>query len=481
MATALPYIFATQNGPIPLSQLDADLAAAAAAAGSGMQSVSSAGVLPSNSDNSGALQAVLTAGKAWRVGDGAYSFSSGVIADYSSTTFPAPGVASARLRLLGDSRANTILNFAGTSGANAITMTGEVTAVYQGVNSLDEVGQLTISRTTNTGTGIGLKLIGKAYTTVSDMIIQNFAQGLWVDSSLSMSFSRLYLSGNVYGVVINHATPALLPNAISFTDCQIANNSSAGAIVNLSGATNSFSGGSVENNGVTGGSGGGILINVTADNGNCTLNIDDIYFEANGGYADLSIVNTSATRVVVNINRCTFNRVLSTRYVTSNLNLSNSGGGSMMVNLSGCGFLSGGSYSPNAGRPFMIYDSATIVNCGEGTIFSELTSLGTTGSTWPCAGWTSGGSVAADGSSLVAAPGVTYTKPGTGIYTITRSTGWGATSTSYVPMAICTDTGGGIKVERISVLSATAFQVVLTNNAGALANAQFAWTVTTLA
>lgn len=398
----------------------------------------------------GALQAAVTAGGAWRLGDGVYTLTSAITADYSSTSFPAQGLASTRAEVVGDGRGNTIISQS-TSGADGIHMIGRADAAYQGAHGLDGIRDVTLTRTT-AGTGKGIKIEHKAYTAVTDVCITKYAYGLWLNGVLSSTVSNAYLTGNTVGMVIDYSGSALLPNANLFSCVQFADNSTAGIIANSSGATNVIIGGSTENNSVTGAlDGGGMLLNVTGMNGTGTWTISGHYFEANGGVADLLIRNTSGNNITVVVSGCTFNRTLSTRYTQTNIKLENTGGGSIRCVLVGCGFLSSGTYSPNSSRPFWSIDSSSeIVDIG--CTFSEGVSRpNTCRSTMApviC------GVVESTGAAISALPpGVTVTKIATGVYRITRALGWGLDQYGYVATANQHSTTGHANCIHISELS----------------------------
>lgn len=422
-------------------------------------------------DDTAPAQAAMLEGGGLRFTDGTHRITAPLSVDYSSTSFPAPGLPSPRVDLAGVSQGNTIIKQA-TAGADGIRMTGRADAVYQGVHGMDRVSNMTIARSTP-GTGRGLRMDHKAYALVENLTIRDYSFGLWLNGVLSSSFKNLYLTGNGVGAVIDYTGSALLPNANIFEADRFADSSTAGFIANNSGATNLVLGGSNENNSATGMiGGGGMLLNVTGANGIATWNLQSHYFEANGGEADLSIVNTSNLPITVVLTGCTFNRVLAGRYTTTNIKLANTGGGSIKCVLVGCGFLSGGTYSPSALRPFWVVDGASeIIDIG--CTYSESTSK-------PPSCRASANSVVSavidsNGTPLSPMPpGVSVAKTATGTYTVTHARGWGIDTYGYAASTTALST-----TNRANAVnnSGTEFAVYTLNSAGVAVDERFSFSV----
>lgn len=420
-----------------------------------------------------AMQPALSAGGGYRIKDGVYNITTTLSTDYSSTSFPVFGEPSTRTDFVGDSQSNTIV-IQNTAGQGGITVTGRADAVYQGVHALDRISNATFTRTT-AGTGTGVAVSHKAYTAVSDLTVTKYAFGLYANGVLSSQFENLYLTGNGIGAVVSAAGSALLPNANVFYGCRFSDSITAGLVANASGATNLVLSGSTENGGTTGTSGaGGAFLNVTGANGLATWTYLAHYFEANGGDADLTITNTSAYPVTVLVMGCTFNRVLATRYTNVNIRCVNSGGGSIKCVLIACGFLSAGSYVPNAARPFWQGDASTEFFVG-GITYNETTSM-------PVSCRASSSMVAAafvesNGVALSQMPpGVTVTKTGTGVYRITKAGGWAIDQFGYVVSA---NASSSVNRANAMNVSAAAFDVYTTTPLGVAVDERFSFMTTT--
>ncbi|EOB1444759.1 head-binding protein, partial [Shigella flexneri] len=85
-----------------------------------------------------------------------------------------------------------------------------------------------------------------------------------------------------------------------------------------------------EGNGTQGDSStGGAQLAINGLNGSCALVLNNPYFEANAGGADLAIDNTGTRPVTVVINGGNFHRVSSARYTHTNIQVTSSGGGKL--------------------------------------------------------------------------------------------------------------------------------------------------------
>jgi hypothetical protein len=420
------------------------------------------------------LIAAAALGGGLRIADGAYTLTEAIELNYSSTSFPAPGLASTRVDLVGDSRANTILTQT-ANGATAIHAVGRADAAYQGVHGIDEISNLTIDRSgAGLNTGIGIKIEHKAYTKVADLVLTKHNTGLWLNGVLSSVVQNCYITGNTIGIVTDFVGSALLPNAIGIENCQIADNSVAGMISNVLGCTFGITGGSVENNGTTGVAGeGGLLLNVRGNNGTASITLTRVYFEANGGDADIQITNTGGHHLTVNMVGCTFNRVLGSRYTATNIKLVNTGGGTITCVLIGCGFLSGGDYPVSSSRPFWQADSSSQV-IDIGCTYSEGTSRPASCRATESTVIASVVEITGDPISSLP-PGVTISKTGTGVYRITRSGGWGFDQWGYVAIANAQSSTSRANVININE---NAFDVRTLNGAGAAADERFSFMVT---
>jgi len=417
------------------------------------------------------LQKMFTQGRAWEIPSGVYKFSSTLTADYSDPAFPGLTLPSIRHDISGDSAANTILEYTGTN--TAITCIGSGLTIAEGVHSFDRLANFTLYPTGRTLLRNGIVLQRKAYTLIENLDVEGFSTGIFMEGCLTSSVKNVHSRNNKFGFVLGDPTNFSRPNSLNFERVTVLNNAEAGVVANLLGASNHFNGLNVERNGRQGNANdGGFLANIVGDNGIASLTMTAGYFEGNGGVADLVLTNVSAAFVTVILTSVTFNRVSSTIHTTNNIRIGNTGGGRIKLIMIGCGFLSAGSYVPSAARPFIQYDAACEV-IDIGCTYSETVSMPLQLS----ASTTLAGRCNAAATVSTQPAGVSATRDGVGIYTVQRGGGFSSTADGYVAVAICNFTGGSRKVERITQ-AGNSFQVVITDNAGTLADGDFSWTVT---
>ena len=397
-----PHTFAPQAGPIPLQYLDDNFNALAASTGSSLvgfiqsgtgavartvqnKARESVSVLDFGAvgdgvtdDTAGFQSAINIGGCSLVIPSRNYLLNTGLTIDYSNVAFPGPGVSSTRVSLVGDSLHNTFLNYAGAAGSFALSKIGPVSFVSSGVYANDLMQDFVLNDVGGTKTRKGIYSKNLAYADFIRLNINGFNTGLVFDSSLSSSFDHIVFNSNTIGMVLDNTTGQSLPNANSFINCEWNGNTQAGIVGNKSGAANRFTSCRLEQNGVTGGGTvGGVFLNIDGANGTASAVFDSCYFEANGGTADAYLTNISALPITIVFRNCVFNRTSSTKYVTNNIVLGNTGGGSIKCVLIGCGFLSTGSYVPNASRLFVLAGNGCDV-IDIGCTYSETTSKGVT-------------------------------------------------------------------------------------------------------
>ena len=336
-------------------------------------SVKDAGAIGNGAnDTSAALQKQFTLGGGWHIPQGVYKFSTGLIADYSINTFPAISFPSIRYDVTGDAMANTLLEFSGIG--TAITSIGSGTTLGEGVHSFDRLANFSLYPTGRTQTQTGISFLRKAYSTIENVCIDYFTNGLVLDGCLTSTLKNVHVRNNTDGIILSDTTGFSRPNALLWERVTVLNNIRHGVVANLIGAANQFIGLNVEQNGRQGIAGeGGFIGNLIGDNGIASVSFDACYFEGNGGDADLYLTNPTSANITVVLKSCVFNRTSSAKYTKSNIKLVNSGGGTIRCILIGCGFLSAGSYLPSSANPFISADSRCEV-IDIGCTYSEVIS-----------------------------------------------------------------------------------------------------------
>ena len=387
------------------------------------------------SDFSEAANRAFTIGKALTVADGTYVIEDTISSSYASPTFPEVGTPSTRVSMIGESSGNTIFVHSVDSGDKAaFKLEGTTTSpVTQGIHGQDRFGRFSMNRQGNpypTGQdGVGIYVLNKSMTTVEDIQLQFLGTGVELDGCLSSTFNNMRLLNGNRGLLIN-ATALSLPNALTFNSLMAAGNNLQGVLCNQLGAGNVFIGGSIENNGTQGAAGnGGFIANLLGTNGTACLTMVGVYFEGNGGQADIFLDNVTNSNLTVNLINCTFNRLSNLRYVGSNIDARSSGGGKLKVNLQGCSFLSTGSYVPDSSRPYVFTDGNVEISGWDTCTYSEAVSI--PGYMHSSSSAVISGSVTAGGVLASGLRTVSVTRVSAGVYNIDKSDQWAPTVDGY--------------------------------------------------
>jgi hypothetical protein len=386
-------------------------------------------VLDEGSGVTGLPLAMAAGGRAYFIPAGTYLYTSPLEADYSDVAFPDYMTASTRVSLIGDSLHSTFLTYDGTNGTAAINLIGPASIANLGVYQQGLYQDFVLQDDGLTKARDGITITNQSTAEFNRLNISGFDTGTYINSSLSLIFRNVVWTYNNIGCVFDSTTAQALPNACTFDACEWSANIHQAIVANVSGATNRFTSCRIENCGThaTGGD-GGMFFSISPTNGPAALSIESCYFEGNGGDADLSITNAGTEDVTVVVKGCTFNRVSSSKYVTSNITGSNSSSGKLRIVLIGNSFFTTGSYVANAARPFLNQEDGYVQYIdGGGNTFSETTSdvIGFAGSPGLAANFDSAG-------GTVSAPaGVTCVNNSTGNYTVTGIVPFGKAAADY--------------------------------------------------
>ena len=208
---------------------------------------------------------------------------------------------------------------------------------------------------------IGLVLKDIAFVTVDNIYLAGWAAGLYGINCLSSSFNSLEIRFNTGGFYFQQDSAfgfTSEPNAIAMTNCTVGNNYTYGGKVVGAGAFNYF-GGSIEANGfgtdLSSAKWGLAIVDAGgqfAQQSACGFNINGVYFEANGGQAQLQIEQTvSRPGVTGVVNACSFN-TLNSSYASQAVYLAASNPAyAFPITFEGCGWAGLDGYTPSAGRP----------------------------------------------------------------------------------------------------------------------------------
>ncbi|HHA1920495.1 TPA: phage head-binding domain-containing protein [Enterobacter ludwigii] len=428
-------------------------------------------------DISTPLQNALNTGYQIEVKDGQYTVSTPITTDFTGSSFPAVGRKSIRYDLIGGSQHNTTFN---TNNNDCIVYTGNTYAVPanigQGIFSSMRWENFCIYGTSDTGRGlvlnnainvnvrnirvrrnrIGLALKGILVSDFHDSTIDYCKTGMYLETGANSPVNSVRFSGMKFGSCWSKAVLGDVGTKITFDNCDFENN---GWNENDTGGTDS-----------TG------TVNLRVVETMSTINFNDCYFEANEGYADIAIDNTTPSPVLVNIRNCVFNRGnvrgKASKYV---IFCSSSGGGPVILNLNGNVFYTQTStgYVPTVSEPVIYAQPFLKVNGMDTCYFSTPTNMSS--------GVVSGASsipisVTSAGALVMAPQWFTCTKTSTGVYTITSTYSLGLDVNSYVVMSNPGTTGFRTDVTKNTALS---FTVRVRDASNVLTDSAFGVTITT--
>ena len=422
-----------------------------------------------NTDVSTRLQALLTAGRGEiKIPDGRYAVNTGLVTNFSDSSFPSLGAGSPRYNFNGSSINNTIFT---VSTNFLLNHTGGVNgSVVQGTNTYMKVGDCQIIGNSTTSSG-GFKFSFCTFIEVENVRTALLGIPVYFSSCIYNYVRNLRVDNSLYGIYIDSPDATFPTNSTYIKDSSISL-CSRKAIDATIGLTCNIENCNFEKNGVTGDtSTGGITLRVNQRVG--VININGTYFEANRGDADIHIINSGGGTIVVNLNGVTFNRGGSDGgYTLTNFKISIPGGvGRVILNLNGCHFFTNTSwgYTPSADKPFITPDRDLTVNGLNTCTFSEQTSLGATFSS----GEVIPVKVAADGTKISGPDYITVTKSATGVYALTCAHPLGVSpiGSDYVVMAV-SNTDGFIASSTAN-LSGNAFNVRTKTTAGTPADSAF--------
>ncbi|EOY2682268.1 phage head-binding domain-containing protein [Escherichia coli] len=409
-----------------------------------------------------------------KIKQGGYDIASPLVLDYGNYDAKFIGSTGVRAHYSGENMAETIFN-CHASDFN-LKMLGDTVGGTQRVHAYDYVGNITLK---GTSASYGLYVTKKAYAKLENIVSYGHSsgEGLRTDGLLTAELDNVYLQANLIGWRVLASDESLELNAITINRLTVSENTRWGILGDRWGAGTTINSLTCEGNGTQGDSGtGGAQLAINGLNGSCALVLNNPYFEANAGGADLAIDNTGTRPVTVVINGGNFHRVSSERYTHTNIQVTSSGGGKVIVLLNGTTFQSAGDYQPSADRPYWI----TGGNCeliDIGCTFMEITSKATSVSAESV---TRSGRINANGSVDIA-PGVSSVNAhATGVYDVTFSHPLAAATNGYVVQITPISAPDSVSCD-VTYIGVDTFRVTLRNTlSGAGISSSFAFSITRL-
>ncbi len=409
-----------------------------------------------------------------KIKQGVYDIASPLVLDYGNYDAKFIGSTGVRAHYSGENMAETIFN-CHASDFN-LKMLGDTVGGTQRVHAYDYVGNITLK---GTSASYGLYVTKKAYAKLENIVSYGHSsgEGLRTDGLLTAELDNVYLQANLIGWRVLASDESSELNAITINRLTVSENTRWGILGDRWGAGTTINSLTCEGNGTQGDSGtGGAQLAINGLNGSCALVLNNPYFEANAGGADLAIDNTGTRPVTVVINGGNFHRVSSERYTHTNIQVTSSGGGKVIVLLNGTTFQSAGDYQPSADRPYWI----TGGNCeliDIGCTFMEITSKATSVSAESV---TRSGRINANGSVDIA-PGVSSVNAhATGVYDVTFSHPLAAATNGYVVQITPISAPDSVSCD-VTYIGVDTFRVTLRNTlSGAGISSSFAFSITRL-
>jgi len=251
--------------------------------------------------------------------------------------------------------ATTILQ---TANASGLVITGYTS------NPADymDLEDFTLQGKSGANYGSGISFSDSAFVNIDNVEVLGWETGVYGIDSLSMTFTRLVSRFNTNGFRFESSGSGVgytsEPNAITFLGCTIGNNTNYGGWV-IGAGTFTFVGGSIESNGEgTDLSSSKWGLRITNSGGNFAQQsangflLDGVYFENNGGQANLwieqSVLRPGVTGAVTG---CSF-AVLRLSYPAASVYLAASSSTyAFPITFTGCGWAGLDSYTPSASRP----------------------------------------------------------------------------------------------------------------------------------
>lgn len=409
-----------------------------------------------------------------KIKQGVYDIASPLVLDYGNYDAKFIGSTGVRAHYSGENMAETIFN-CHASDFN-LKMLGDTVGATQRIHAYDYLGNITLK---GSATSYGLYVTNKAYTKLENIVSYGHTdgEGLRTDSVLTSELDNVYLQDNRIGWRALNSSEWSELNAITVNRLTASQNTQWGILGDRWGAGTTINSLTCEGNGTQGNTGtGGMQIAVNGLNGSCALVLNNPYFEANAGGSDLAIDNTGTRPVTVVINGGNFHRVSSERYTHTNIQVTSSGGGKVIVLLNGTTFQSVGDYQPSADRPYWITgDNCELIDIG--CTFMEITSKATSVSAESV---TRSGRINANGSVDIA-PGVSSVNAhATGVYDVTFSHPLAAATNGYVVQITPISAPDSVSCD-VTYIGVDTFRVTLRNTlSGAGISSSFAFSITRL-
>ncbi len=221
------------------------------------------------------------------------------------------------------------------------------------------ISGLHIVKRAQDGIGEGFVAEGYCFGTFRDLRTAGFQNGQHYKGVFSSLIESPRSFNNAIGMLLEEAMGsdgvAYCPNAITILQPYLSTNNTYGLHAHRPAAL-AVRGGSIENNGATGAYQCGAWIENAGYEGAFGALFDGVYFEDNGGKADIYLTNTE-NNSVYSVRNCLFSRIQNGRFTTSNIRTAFSGSLRQHISLGANAFSDLGTYVPDVSRPFIKHEN----------------------------------------------------------------------------------------------------------------------------
>lgn len=247
----------------------------------------------------------------------------------------------------GQSMGTTVLK--NMTAAPAISVIGD----NESGNGWGAITYAGVEDLTITGNGSGLKLKEIAFGNYRNLMFRSMPLALDLESVLSTSFERIYMTGGVDGIRAYKGAGFSDHNANKYISCEFRLGT---GVAFKSGPASGlwFDDLTVQGWGTHGNpNSGGLDLEFTGAEGGVGLEISGAYFEVNAGGFDIRLNNMGAETITHVITAANFNRISASKHVWANIAMT---GGPQKLVLIGCHFNGLNDYVPSADRPIVHYN-----------------------------------------------------------------------------------------------------------------------------
>jgi hypothetical protein len=258
---------------------------------------------------------------------------------------------------------NPAIQITGATGGNPLNFT--------------TISGITVT-TSNAAKGTGIRVVAGAYQRFEDVFTYNLFMHWDLTDVLSSTWTGCRIINGASGIYARKSLSSD-PNALTFIGCTLGGMTAIGLQADY-GSALTWVGGSFENNALSGGNNVAVLLNNPGREGGVAATFTGVYFEGNGGLADIRLIAAPGSNQVVTLNAlgCNFNRISNVTYCEHPIRIDqvNASDPEVVVNLPGSSFRGFNTYVANAAREYVHFFSpsgAAYRLVDDGAIYQSIT------------------------------------------------------------------------------------------------------------